>query len=280
MKEVIKKHLKELGIGTKTMFKEFFSKKTNKKQRANMWTFSRLIISIPILVLSILSIINFSPLLLITNSVLTGIGAITDYFDGKSAKKHGSTSKFGKKLDQVVDKVFSIIIGATLAIINSIYILPLLGEGIIMMSTLPFSFKHKEAKDISAYIGKIKQWPLGVSFIFGYISMLNLPLSIISNILVSATFLLQLATAATYTKRNIETLKDIKSKQTSKSLESEENYDKVITLQKTIGEKDINTKNTNLSRKELCDELRKLRNELVPQNELTNEEKNNKKIKK
>lgn len=280
MKEVIKKHLKELGIGTKTMFKEFFNKKTNKKQRANMWTFSRLIISIPILVLSILSIINFSPLLLITNSVLTGIGAITDYFDGKSARKHGSTSEFGKKLDQVVDKVFSIIIGATLAIINPIYILPLLGEGIIMMSTLPFSFKYKEAKDTSAYIGKIKQWPLGISFIFGYISMLNLPLSIISNILVSATVLLQLVTAATYTKRNIETVKEIKSKQTSKLLESEENYDKVNTLQKTIGEKDINTKNTNLSRKELCDELRKLRNELIPPNELTNEEKNNQKIKK
>lgn len=280
MKEVIKKHLKELGIGTKTMFKEFFNKKTNKKQRANMWTFSRLIISIPILVLSILSIINFSPLLLITNSVLTGIGAITDYFDGKSARKHGSTSEFGKKLDQVVDKVFSIIIGATLAIINPIYILPLLGEGIIMMSTLPFSFKYKEAKDTSLYIGKIKQWPLGISFIFGYISMLNLPLSIISNILVSATVLLQLVTAATYTKRNIETVKEIKSKQTSKLLESEENYDKVNTLQKTIGEKDITTKNTNLSRKELCDELRKLRNELIPPNELTNEEKNNQKIKK
>ena len=42
MKGKLKKHFKELESGTKIMFKEFFNKETNKKQRANMWTFSRL----------------------------------------------------------------------------------------------------------------------------------------------------------------------------------------------------------------------------------------------
>ena len=91
MKETIKKYLEELKIGTKTMFKEFFNKETNKKQRANMWTFSRLIISIPILILSIMAMINISVPLLVSNSVLVALGALTDYFDGKSARKHNST---------------------------------------------------------------------------------------------------------------------------------------------------------------------------------------------
>ena len=45
MKETISEFLKNFKSGTKLMFKEFFNKETNKKQRANMWTFSRLIIS-------------------------------------------------------------------------------------------------------------------------------------------------------------------------------------------------------------------------------------------
>ena len=45
--------LKELNDGIKVMFKEFFNKETNKKQRANMWTFSRLVLAffIPIMAL-------------------------------------------------------------------------------------------------------------------------------------------------------------------------------------------------------------------------------------
>jgi phosphatidylglycerophosphate synthase len=102
MKDTIKAYYLELKNGIKTMFKEFFNKETNKKQRANMWTFSRLIISIPILILSIIYLINFSIPLLITNTILVGMGSITDYFDGKSARKYNSSSEFGKKLDQIV----------------------------------------------------------------------------------------------------------------------------------------------------------------------------------
>ena len=139
MKDTLKKNLTLLYDGTKTMFKEFFKKETNKKQRANMWTFSRIIISIPILIFSILSIINFSTPLLITNSILVGMGAITDYFDGKSARKYKSTSEFGKRLDQVVDKIFSGIVGITLAVINPMYLITILGE-IIIMSTITLIF--------------------------------------------------------------------------------------------------------------------------------------------
>ena len=44
IKNTIKSAVKNFKLGTKTMFKEFFNKETNKKQRANMWSFTRIII--------------------------------------------------------------------------------------------------------------------------------------------------------------------------------------------------------------------------------------------
>ena len=266
MKDTIKKNLNLLLNGTKTMFKEFFNKETNKKQRANMWTFSRIIISIPILIFSILSIINFSAPLLITNSILVGIGAITDYFDGKSARKHKSTSDFGKRLDQVVDKIFSGIIAGTLSIINPMYLMALVGELIITATTVPFAAKYKEIKDTSSSIGRIKQWPLGVSFFFGYLSPLTSTLNTIATALILISFGFQVATANSYLTRNLETIKEIKNKQNNKILEIENNDSKETKLIKTIGEKGItnNTSNKNLSNKDKIKELETLKKELLP----------------
>ena len=56
MKDKIKNYYKELKDGTKNMFKEFFNKETNKKQRANMWTFLRLISPIFIILLTLVSV--------------------------------------------------------------------------------------------------------------------------------------------------------------------------------------------------------------------------------
>ena len=128
----IKKYLKEFKNGTKTMFKEFFKKETNKKQRANMWTFTRLIIPFITTIICIISLFvtNTIPLL-ISAAALTGFGAITDYFDGRSARKYNSTSEYGKRLDQISDKVFSGMLGINLSILNPMFLITLLGEAII-----------------------------------------------------------------------------------------------------------------------------------------------------
>ena len=125
----VKKYLKEFKIGTKKMFKEFFNKETNKKQRANMWTFSRLIIPVITTILCVISLFvtNAVPLL-IAAATLTGFGALTDYFDGKSARKHNSTSEYGKRLDQISDKVFSGMLGISLSILNPLFLITLLEE--------------------------------------------------------------------------------------------------------------------------------------------------------
>lgn len=273
MKEIIKKYLSEFKIGTKTMFKEFFNKETNKKQRANMWTFSRLILTLPILIFSIISIISFSAPLLIANSILVSIGAITDYFDGKSARKHKSTSEYGKKLDQIVDKVFSIVIGVTLAIINPLYLIPLLGEGIIMSCNIPFSIKYKNLNDSSSLIGRIKQWPLGIAFILGYISSLTTGLSIAATISVIVTFMFQVVTALTYLKRNIDGVKKIENEERdNKLLEITEDFEKNSELVKTLGEKEINSNVdcVTKSKQELINELKVTKDELLHNDEKYN----------
>lgn len=269
MKETIKNNYLELKTGIKTMFKEFFNKNTNKKQRANMWTFSRAIISIPILILSVISLISFSAPLLIANSVLVGLGAITDYFDGKSARKHGSTSEFGKKLDQLVDKIFSIIIGVTLALINPIYIVLLLGEAFIAAVNIPIAIKYKNADDTSSFIGKIKQWPLSASFLFGYISQLTPGLNAISSVLVFTTFMLQLTTASNYIKRNYNSIKRIKEFEKNKLLEIDDDTNKTNDIVKNTAQKNIdienkqNNENIQLSRIELCETLKKIKQKLI-----------------
>ena len=144
MKEEIKKYWEEFKSGTKTMFKEFFNKDTNKKQRANMWTFARFIIPIITLITSIIAISTASIPLFIATGIIAGMGAVTDYFDGKSARKHGSTSEYGKILDQASDKFFAGIIGINLLFLNPNYIYVLLGEALIAAINIGYKLKNKD----------------------------------------------------------------------------------------------------------------------------------------
>lgn len=269
--ENIKKWWNEIISGTKKMFKEFFNKETNKKQRANMWTFTRLVITIPVLVFSILSFIGFSTPLLITNSILVAFGALTDYFDGKSARKYNSTSEYGKKLDQLTDKIFSIVVGGTLSYINPLFLISLLGEGVIALSALSFSIKHKTSKDTSTLIGRIKQWPLGASFILGYLAPLNSIINTTTIILILTTSLLQAATTVSYIKRNIEQTNELKNKENNLLLETIEDFEKNNSLGKNIEAKNSNITNDNITKEDIKIELKKLRDELIEEKKISEE---------
>ena len=202
MTEQIKNNLLFLKEGTKNMFKEFFNKQTNKKQRANMWTFSRLICSFLILICSIMSIILINPILLYISGGITVFGAFTDFLDGKSAKKHNSTSEYGKLLDQVTDKIFSTVVGINLSIFNPFYLITLLGEGIISSINITYKTKYNNLQINSTKTGKIKQWPLGMTLALGFLTPINNILMIISNIAILLTFMMQLLTSASYINQN------------------------------------------------------------------------------
>lgn len=270
MKEEIKKYWKEFKTGTKTMFKEFFKKDTNKKQRANMWTFARFIIPIITIITSIIAITTASIPLFVGSGIIAGMGAVTDFFDGKSARKHGSTSEYGKILDQASDKFFAGIMGINLLFLNPNYLYILLGELAIALINIGYKLKHKELSINSTSTGKFKEWPLFLSLALGYLSPINSTLLLISNISVFLTLVFQTATAASYVESNNESVKKLKQIETKAVISNnDEDEDKKIkTLEKTASIALKETKGK--SRMEQCEELKKLKDELIS-NDNTNE---------
>ena len=202
MRDMIKNYWLELKNGTKTMFKEFFDKETNKKQRANMWTFSRLVTSFLIPICSLISILTSNISLFITSIGITTFGGLTDFFDGRSARKHNSYSEFGKFLDQISDKLFSIMIGINLSLFNPLFLITLGGEFAIASLNALYKSKYPNLDIKSTQIGRIKQWPLFSSLVLGFLSTLVPVISPITNMFILITFAFQLLTTSSYIKEN------------------------------------------------------------------------------
>lgn len=232
IKKSIKQGLNEFKIGTKTMFKEFFNKETNKKQRANMWTFLRIIIPLITIITSIIAISISSPILFLSTGLIAGFGAVTDYFDGKSSRKHNSVSKYGKLLDQVSDKIFAGIMGINLLFINFNYIFILLGELLIAGINVGYKLKYNDMDITSTKMGKIKEWPLFITLSLGFLSPINSTLLAISNASILFTLLFQLETAESYIMNNSKEAKILEIKKVNINTENIEEKDdtKELTL--------------------------------------------------
>lgn len=257
MKEEIKKYWVELTTGIKTMFKEFFNKETNKKQRANMWTFTRFIIPVITLILSIIAVSTCQLYLLLGAGAVAASGALTDYLDGKSARKHNSSSDFGKILDQATDKFFAGVIGINLLFLNFNYIYTLLLEGIIAATNITYKLIDKDMSINSTMVGKVKEWPLFVSLALGFLAPISPTMAIISNCSIALTSLFQIGTIASYIKSNTEELKKLKeSKETETNVELEET-DNSNEKEKVLEKDEKNT------RTKQCEELKKLRDQLI-----------------
>jgi len=275
MKEMLKKYYEEFKVGTKKMFNEFFKKETNKKQRANMWTFTRLVAPAVTVTLSIIAIITASVPLFITTACVAGFGALTDKLDGLSAVKHESFSEYGKVLDQITDKSFAGIIGINLLFLNPMYVVVLLGEAIISLVNILYKLKYKNIDINSTIIGKIKQTPLFLSLALGYLSTINPTWLAISNYSIILSIIFQLATAASYVESNNKAVKELKKLKKIKLDEILEDTEKTNdkTKSKSIEDKKQLVENKTITITEQCENLRKLRDELtsVEGNEKTEE---------
>lgn len=252
--QTVKNYLLEFKQGTKKMFKEFFNKETNKKQRANMWTFSRILIAPIVPILTIISIISSSTAFLTVALGITTFGAITDFFDGRSARKHNSTSEFGKTLDQVADKLFSTSIGISLSLLNPLFLLNILGEALITSINIVYKFKNNNIHTYSSKLGKFKQWPLSLTFIVGIISQIIPNLSLLTNILIYTTFATQLFASTDYLIKYEKENKQIKVFQKQQIIEN-------IIEQKTPD--NSNNKTETLNNQKRIEELTKIRNLLL-----------------
>ena len=250
-------YLNKLLKGTRNMFKEFFSKKTNKKQRANMLTFSRLLIAPIIPIFAILGL----PL---AAAISVLVGGFTDYLDGKSARKYNSSSEYGALLDQVVDKVFSGFIGIALSILNPIFLINLLGEIVISTTNIGYKLKYKDLNTDSTIIGKIKQWPLALTFALGFGSFAIPGLINLTNYLIAFTSLMQVMTLGSYIIKNNEQIKSTKRKQRIDKIKSLANDNKDLEIIKTFELENTNSiDNKNSLKKEQYIKLKNVLNEII-----------------
>lgn len=213
IKNIIKSSLKSFKSGTQNMFKEFFNKETNKKQRANMWSFTRIIIPLITIITSTLAIITSSYPLFVTTGIIAGLGAVTDALDGASARKHKSNSEYGKVLDQVTDKFFAGVVGINLLFINPVYIYTLIGELAIAAINTAFKLKYHDLDIKSTMVGKIKTWPLYITLALGFLGPINSTFLAISNTSIAITLLAQLATCVSYVDSNSKQAKELRKKE-------------------------------------------------------------------
>ena len=99
--------------------------------------------------------------------IYIALSLLTDSFDGILARKYNACTLFGAMLDTLADKMFGI---ATLLIIlsnNSVMILPIFTEVLIMVINTAGVIKGAAVE--SSYLGKIKTWILGICTILAFL---------------------------------------------------------------------------------------------------------------
>lgn len=134
----------------------------NKVLIPNILTLSRIILTPIIIILGITK--NYKLAI-----ILIAIAAITDFFDGKLARKWNSVTEFGAKLDAIADKIFAIGLIACLINKSNLFIALLIFE--IIIGLFNFYSYHKTKNIKSLMIGKIKTALLFITVIVGFCSV-------------------------------------------------------------------------------------------------------------
>ena len=145
-------------------------KKTMYRQIPNLLTFSRMIGVIPVNILYFTG--NILPALVLSVCLF-----VTDFFDGKIARKYNIVSSFGAKLDAVCDKVMTLGLAIPLISFEPLILINLLMEGFISGVNIINEKKGYNPKTV--YVGKIKTLLLSMTLGFGYLgTVLNKQLSV------------------------------------------------------------------------------------------------------
>ena len=97
---------------------------------------------------------------------------LTDFIDGKLARKYKVQTIYGSNMDTIADKALSIGLIILLLKKNKYIYLVLLGEIIISIINTLAKLQHKKTK--SSLIGKIKTWFLSITIILSYINYFKL----------------------------------------------------------------------------------------------------------
>lgn len=131
-------------------------------------------------------------------AILCVIVALTDFFDGKLARRWDVCSEFGARFDSIGDKVLSIGLLIVLILKNNIFLYLLIFELLIAIANV-FIFIKTHIAD-SLLIGKIKTWVLYITLILGLINLFFPKIHILMNIGIYTSILFQGITFICYIK--------------------------------------------------------------------------------
>ncbi len=99
----------------------------------------------------------------------TALLALTDFADGKIARKLNAETELGAKLDPIVDKVFALGLLGQAIPSNPAMTVPLILEGII--ATINTTSLINGGAPKSNQIGRLKMWPLSAAIISEYLAI-------------------------------------------------------------------------------------------------------------
>ncbi len=212
MTEIIKgakRKLDEFLNDGKNDLKKIKRPKDLIKQIPNLWTISRLFL-IPFIISNLL-IGNF-----LVAGILTLTASLTDLMDGFIARKLNATSKFGKNLDALVDKIFIISISIPLLIYKPFLIAPIILDLTIAGVNGYAHIKGYETK--SSFMGKIKTVFLDSLIISVFFNNFTL-IKAFTNALMLPTIILQGYCADEYLKNYLKQ-KNKESKQNNPEIKT------------------------------------------------------------
>lgn len=177
----------------------------------NILTVIRLIAAPLVIILAALKLYLAAFIILI-------IACITDFFDGKLARKWNVVSSIGAKLDCIADKVLSISMIIFLTLKFKMYAIILIFECIIGIYNIIVYLKTDHVE--SLFIGKIKTTVIFFTMIFGFLYFVNNNLKDILIGLIYMSANLQLLTLVSYVFHYYDKLKN---EEIEKELEDDKN---------------------------------------------------------
>lgn len=162
--------------------------KTVNKNLPNNLTKLRIVLSIIIIVIMLFPFdmvnINFPKYLINGNAILDVkllivavlfvIASLTDYFDGKIARKYNLVTDYGKVMDAIADKI--LVNGLLIILCGQGYISPIIPTIIILRDTITNTFKMIAGNN-GEVVGAIKTGKFKTAFL-----MIGLTLKLIGNL--------------------------------------------------------------------------------------------------
>lgn len=160
-----------------------------KKIIPNILTISRLLVIPLVLYLGVNQ--QILPLVIIAAFV-----ALTDFLDGKLARKWNVTSELGAKLDTIGDKCLAFSLLIILVVDNRLFFYVFVLECLIALFNIYAFYKTKIVE--SLLIGKIKTWFIFITILMGFLNILFIHIKFPVNLFVILTALLQMVSLGRY----------------------------------------------------------------------------------